>query len=193
MEIDEKELLKKYNDLYLEVIMRYKDHIEEKENLYVAELPRLIMPDDDTVRALAKTLTGKFQEYRYEENFLDAAKLAFEYVKNIIFNVSLPIQFWLKPAQTINYGAGDLFDKSVLLCSLLIALGNVSAKIIIVSGETERWFIVYFEFKEKVTAMNIEDGIKEYGRRDDLIAGLGLENTDRSAYEFNDKMYIDIA
>ena len=195
MGMDENELLKKYNDLYLEIIMKYKSHIEEHENLYVAELPSLISPNDEVVKGLAASFTSKFQDYKYENNFYDVAKLIFEHVKNVILPVSLPIQFWLKPSQTITYGAGDLFDKAVLLCSLLISLGNLSTKIIIVVKESERSFIVYFEFKEILVAMNIEGGIKEFKTKEELIKSLGIDekSDDVTAYEFNDKMYIDIA
>lgn len=192
--MDETDLLKKYNSLYLGIIMKYKEYIEEQEGLYVAELPKLVTPFDESVKGLATIISSKFPDYNYDENFNDAAQLSYDYVKNSVANVSLPIQFWLRPSQTINYGAGDLFDKGVLLCSLLEALGNPSTKIIIVIGESHRSFVVYFEFKEKVTAINVESGIAAFQDREELLRSLGVkEDGDISAYEFNDRMYNDIA
>jgi hypothetical protein len=195
MHMDENELLKKYNDLYLEIIMKYKGHIEEHESLYVAELPTLVTPNDELVKGLAASFSSRFQDYKYEDNFPDAAKLAFEHVKAAIVPVSLPIQFWLRPNQAIKYGAGDIFDKAVLLCSLLIALGNPSTKVIIVVRENERSFLVYFEFKERLVAMNLEDGSNEFGTKDEMLRSLNIDekNDEITAYEFNDKMYIDLA
>ena len=192
--MDETELLKKYNSLYLEIIMKYKDYIEEQEGLYVAELPKLVTPSDESVKGLAAIIASKFQDYNYADNFYDAAQLSYEFVKDSITSVTLPIQFWLRPGLTINYAAGDVFDKAVLLCSLLIALGNPSTKIIIVIDENRRSFVVYFEFKEKVTAIDLEKGISTFGVRDELLKSLGVEEDgEATAYEFNDRMYNDIA
>lgn len=192
--MDENELLKKYNSLYLEIIMKYRSHIEEHENLYIAELPKLITPQDEVVKGLADRLAEKFPEYKYDNNFYDAAKDAFKFVKDSIATVSLPVQFWLTPAQAITNSAGDTFDKAVLLCSLLIALGNVTSKVIIAAGEAERQTLVYFELGQIVVSMDLEDGISEYGSKEELLAKLGVkDDEDLSVYEFNDKMYVDIA
>lgn len=43
------------NNLYLAVISRYKEYIEEKEGLSVAELPTLVTPNSEKV---AKRPTG---------------------------------------------------------------------------------------------------------------------------------------
>ncbi len=192
--MDETELLKKYNGVYLDIITKYREYIEEQENLYVAELPKLVMPSDDSVRALATTIASKFNEYIYDQNFPDAANLAYGYVRDSIANVTLPIQFWLRPGQTIALGAGDLFDKAVLLCSLIIALGNPSARIIIRIDESARRMLVYFEFNGGVTAMDLEKGVSKFGGRDALLKALAITGEgEATAYEFNDKMYIDLA
>jgi hypothetical protein len=129
--MEDTELLKKYNQLYLEVILRYKEYIEEKESLYVAELPKLVVPENEDVVNIANRIKNSMPSYNYNDNYYDSARLAYSYVKDEITLANLPIQFWLTPDETIKCGAGDIFDKAVLLCSLLIALGDVSAKIII--------------------------------------------------------------
>ncbi len=194
MRMDESsEILKKYNSLYLEIIMKYREYIEEQENLYVAELPKLVTPEDGSVKAIAGSIASKFQEYDYEENFPDAAQLAYEYVRDSIAGVTLPIQFWLRPSQTISYGAGDIFDKSVLLCSLLIALGNPSTKVIIAVSDSRRSFAVYSEFGGKIIAIDMEKGINRYDTKEILLKSLGIrEEGEATAYEFNDRMYIDV-
>ncbi len=192
--MDEIELLKRYNGLYLEIIMKYKEYIEEHEGLYVAELPRLVTPSDESVKGAAALISSKFPGYRYESDFYNAAQLAYEYIRDSIANVTLPVQFWLKPSQVISHAAGDLFDKAALLCSLLIALGNPSAKIVIVIGENRRSFVVYFEFASRVTAIDIEKGVSSHESREALLSSLGIGSEgEATAYEFNDKMHIDIA
>lgn len=188
------ETLKRYNQLYLEIIMRYKEYIEENENLYVAELPKLITPDNESVVGLANKIKSQFPIYNYNENFPDAVRIAYSYVKDNILLVNLPIQFWLKPEEVIRCGAGDIFDKATLLCSLIIALGNVSTKLIIKVEENEREFVVYSEFNNGIIAVDLERGVKEYKSREELLKAMGVyeENEEMNVYEFNDKMYNSI-
>ena len=191
--MDENDALKAYNNIYLEIIMRYKEQIEEKEGLYLADLPKLVTPSDENVILLAKEIQGNFPVFNYDENFPDAARLTYEYVKNKITLISLPIQFWLRPAQTIRYSAGDVFDKAVLLCSLLIAMGNISSRIIVVAKETERTFIVYAEFKKRLIVIDLEKGVRDFPNLDEVLKELNVDgDEDTAAYEFNDKMYRDI-
>ncbi len=191
--MDDTDALKAYNNIYLEIVMRYKDQIEEHESLYLADLPKLVTPTDENVILLAKDLKGNFPVFNYDENFPQAAELAYGYVKNNIKQISLPIQFWLRPAQTIKYAAGDIFDKAVLLCSVLIALGNVSSRIIVVARETSRRFIVYAEFKGRLITIDLDKGIRDMVSIEDLLKELNVNSDEETtAYEFNDKMYRDI-
>jgi len=193
MGMDDSESLKTYNNIYLEIIMRYKDDIEIKEELHMADLPRLVTPSDESVGLVSKDIQSKFPAYNFEQDFPEAARLAYEYVRNNIAQVYIPIQFWLKPAQTIRFSAGDIFDKAVLLCSILVALGNVSSRIIVVARDAERIFIVYSEFAGRIIAIDVEKGIKEYQNIDELLRELKVDDAENTtAYEFNDKMYRNI-
>ena len=195
--MDEIGLLKAYNGIYLEIITRYKEYIEGKEGLYLTDLPRLVTPADEPVVLLAKELEGNFPIYNYEDNFEDAMKLAYAYIRDKIAPISLPIQFWLKPAQAIRYEAGDIFDKAVLLCSLLIAMGNVSSRVMVIVKNSDRHFIVYSEFKDRIIGIDMESGLNEYKNMGELLEKNGVnknaENDEETtAYEFNDKFYRDI-
>lgn len=190
----EDKLLEKYNSLYLEIIMRYKEYIEERETLHVAELPTLVTPSDEAVISRVKNIKAMFASYNYDVDFPEAAKEAAWYVGKRIIAASLPIQFWLKPRQTIELEAGDAFDKAVLLCSILIGLGNVSSKIVTVMGGEGRRLAVYCEFKDRLLLFDTEGGSSEFGTKDELLSGLGMgKSEDITAYEFNDKMYNDLA
>ncbi len=192
--MSEEESLKKYNGLYLEIIMRYKDAIESGEKLYVAELPKLITPQDEAVVSLAKSITSAFPSYKSEQDFYDAAKQAHKYVKDKITTLSPPIEFWLKPNQVLSLEAGDVFDKAVLLCSIMVAMGNVTTKILVVTKKANEEFLVYCEFKDKILAVNPEGNITEFQSKQELLDKMGVrEDADITAYEFNDKMYNDLA
>jgi hypothetical protein len=187
------ELLKKYNLLYLEIIMRYRDYIETNENLSVAELPKLVTPEDESVVSFANSIKSTFSTYSFDQNFREAAEKAYSYIKNTISEAMLPIEFWLSPSQVIKSSAGDLFDKAVLLCSLLIALGNISTRVVVVTKPEERRFVVYCEYKEKIIAFDVQNGAFEVSSKEELLNKLKInEGEETTAYEFNDKTYSDL-
>ncbi len=191
--MEDEELLKKYNMLYLEMLLRYKEEIEKGEMLYVAELPKLVTPQDEAVLAVVNNIKSSFASYAFDDNFYDAAMKAQAYINTSVSGVSAPVQFWLTPGEVIRIGAGDTFDKMVLLCSMLVCLGNVSAKIITVVNAGTSKPAVYCEFHSKLLLMKPEGSISEFSSRQELLAAQGVsEDPDTSAYEFNDKMYSSI-
>lgn len=192
MDGEDAETLRRHNSVYLTVLMRYKEYIEEKESLYVADLPRLVTPGDSAVVAACRNITNSINSYDYEKDFSTAAKMAYDYI-NSIASISLPIQFWQKPGETISNGAGDPFDKAVLLCSMLIALGSIGSKIVVAIRGESRSIMVYSEFKGKILALDLEKGKRQLDNRDVLINEITSKGSEEvNAYEFNDKMYINI-
>ncbi len=184
--------LSNLNEVYLAIISRYKDYIEEKESISVAELPTLVTPNGETVSRKAGEIKAEFQDYFFDKDFYDAAMKAFNFVKDKVATVVLPVQFWLTPEETLNFMVGDLMDKNVLLCSLLIRLGNPSTRVFVISKGGDKRTFIYFEFSGKVYVLDLDDGIKEYAGRDEMIEAQKLDD-DTTAYEFNDKLYIDVS
>ena len=177
--------------LYLAIISRYKDYIEEKEELSVAELPTLVTPRAEDIVSKADEIKAGLSPYFYDRDFIAAARLAFDFVKDYIDEVTLPVQFWLAPEETMRFKAGDRMDKSILLCSLLIALENHSAKVFMLIRDNERKTCVYFDFFGMVTVMDFKDGISEYRSRDEMLEKFAI-TADDTAYEFNNRSYADI-
>mgnify|MGYP001626404361 FL=1 len=188
------EELKRNNKLYLTILMRYKDYIEENESLNVAELPRLITPEDPQITAFVNKIKDNFPNFSYEKNFYEVALMLHKHVKEEIAIVNLPVQFWLMPSETITIGAGDLIDKATLLCSELIALGNITAKVIIKVNENERRIGVYCEYNGKISYFDIDDGAYVFDNKEEMLKSLGIKQGNNvSAYEFNNHMYNDLA
>jgi hypothetical protein len=185
MDTEDINLLRKYNDLYLEIILRYKEQIEEKETLYASDLPTLVSPHSESVVSLAAEFKG--ERYDPDKDFIEAAKKAYDYVRDKITNVNLPIKFWLKPEQVIKHSAGEHFDRYILLCSLLLALGNYTSKVIVAENEQGIRPAVYFIFSEIAYMVDFEEGIKEFEGKEHILGY--LKNNSLSIYEFNDKSY----
>ncbi len=182
----------KLNQIYLLIISKYKEYIEEKEELSVAELPTLVMPKAKAVSRKAEEIRNAFRNYSYEINFKDAASKAFQFVSLEIDDINLPLQFWLTPEETMRFMGGDITDKNILLCSMLIALGNPSSKVLVVINGSERKIAVYYEFGGGIVAFDTVGGsMNSFETRDALLESLSI-GEDTTAYEFNDQMYIDI-
>ena len=189
----ENDRITKLNQLYFLIISKYKDYIEEKEEISVAELPRFVMPQSGFVAKKAAELKEKFTNYTYDKDFADAALTAFHFVRDETEDIVLPLQFWLSPEETLKFMGGDITDRNILLCSLLIALGNPSSKVIIVTDDSKRAVKAYYEFNNSIRMFDIENGTSaEFAAKDDMIKSLNL-NDESIAYEFNDQMYVDIA
>ena len=181
------------NNIYLLIISKYKDYIEEKEALSVAELPTLVTPKAAMVARKAADIKSEFDNYDYDANFYDAGMKAFDFVSRGIGSTALPIEFWLMPEETLRFMLGDVTDKSILLCSILIALGNPSSKVVVVSRDSMRSIYVYYEFGGSVVMMDVENGkVEKFGNKDDMLKAFSLDD-ESAAYEFNDQMYVDIS
>lgn len=181
----------KLNELYLAIISRYKEYIEEKEEISVAELPRLVTPRGINVIEKVGEIRSAFDPYVYENNFSQAAKIAYDFVHAKVREINLPLQFWLTPDETIKFMAGERIDISILLCSMLISLGNPSSKVLVLIKDRRRDAYVYFSFSGRYYMINIEKGISSYATHEEMIASLEIKN-EETAYEFNDKSYADI-
>jgi hypothetical protein len=178
------------NQLYIAIISRYKEYIEEKEGLSVAELPTLVMPTNQKVKEKVDEIKSGFLNYNYENDFTEASTRVYQFVNKNIAEIVLPLQFWLTPDETLAFMLGDVMDKNILLCSMLVALGNPSAKVFVKMSENTKKVFVYYEFKNVV--YTLDEGIKEFnGGKEEMLKSLNM-NEETVAYEFNNQMYADI-
>lgn len=181
------------NNIYLLMLSKYKDYIEEKEELSVAELPMLVTPKAALIARKAGDIKDAFENYDYDSNFYDASIRVFDFVSKDIGDITLPIEFWLMPEETMRFLLGDVTDKSILLCSLLIALGNPSTKVVVVSRDSMRNIYVYYEFGGYLVMMDVENGrLVRLNGKDEMLKTFNLDD-ESTAYEFNDQMYADIS
>ncbi len=180
------------NGLYLSIISRYRDHIEQSEHLSVAELPKLITPRSELVAKKAEEIKNGFGVYSYNSSFLEASVKAFAFVRDEIEDAVMPLEIWLLPDETMTFRLGDIVDRNTLLCSLLIAMGNPSSKVFVYSRGAARRVFTYHIFKEKIYTMEFGKEPQEYSSREKMLKSMKIDD-DATVYEFDDKMYIDVA
>ena len=109
-----------------------------------------------------------------------------------IDEVVLPVQFWLLPEETLSFMMGDLLDRNILLCALLVGLGNPSAKVFVKIKGSARDSFVYCEFSNRVYVMDMGSTIREFDDKKAMVDSLGIDD-ETTAYEFNNQSYADVA
>ncbi|MEK6942175.1 MAG: transglutaminase-like domain-containing protein [archaeon] len=121
--------------LYSLLLNKYSDLINEFEKKTVGEIKAMVNADDLTVQSLVQDF--KKEGYSFEKDYFEAARKAFAFISNeIIFvHVDLDINFWLSPKEIMNKKVGDDEDLAVFLCSLLCALGDKKAEVVIAELE----------------------------------------------------------
>ncbi|MFH1663718.1 MAG: transglutaminase-like domain-containing protein [archaeon] len=131
-EIDEKQLEKELKfRLYSFLLEKYGEIINEKEKKTIGEIKGLIDPDDLSIQSILAELISK--NYSFEKNYLSIAREAYDFVvKEISFVESdVRINFWLTPMEIIKQKIADDEDMAVFLCTLLYALGDEKAFVVI--------------------------------------------------------------
>ncbi len=170
--------------LYSLIIERYRDKIEEGEQKTVSDLKGMVQPHDPKVAKIRDSITEQFHPYVYEENFLSAAKMAFEFVCSFR-TMSAPLPFWLGFADMEELMAGDEMDKSLLLCSLLRSLGSENSKVFVTDSRNS---YVLFQFSGKsFVADHSQKGLLEKESGAEALSCL----KGKIMYSFNDKEYED--
>ena len=163
------------------IIDRYRELIEAQEQRSVSDLKGAVQPRNERIAAMRESLAEGFHPYVYEEHFMQAAKMAFEYVSSFR-TLSLPVSFWLDFTEMQQLMAGDEIDKSILLCSLLRSLGSESAKVVVTDSRNS---YVLFEFSGRnFVADHSQKEIVEKPEGASVLKGKPL-------YSFNDKEYED--
>jgi hypothetical protein len=180
------------NQLYLGIISRYKEYIEEMEHISIAELPSLVTPKKELIVKKADEIKNTFEDYSFDIHFYEASINAFAYVRDSVLETTMPVQFWLTAEDTLKFGIGDTIDRNILLCSLLSALGNPSARVLVSIRGDIRKILTYYELNKRVYILDLSSGFHKLGSKEILIKSLNLDEKS-TAYEFNEGQYNEIA
>ena len=216
--MDEIDELKAKLAVYRKLIERYSEEITQGEQKTIPELKEMVVPNDSAVREVKKKILGELgfaqeaekgeripsteiqpNHYRYEKDFLAAAEKAYNAAQAFkrVHN-DLPVSFWLKPREMVELDIADAFDRAILLCSLLISLGCENCKVRVL--DLEEGFkhpTVAFAYNEKQYLMDPMQECSAYayhGKLSEVLKSYTYEGRKalKSAYEFNDKEYLEL-
>jgi len=187
----ELEVIKRRESIYRKIIERYRELIEAGESKSIPELRSLVRPQSSSVLELKEKLTREFKPYEYERDFLAASQKAYEFVKDEIKTEHVNIEFWLSPKDILELSTADEMDKAILLCSLLIALGNKGAKVVVEMKGGLKHAFVMFSFGNRYYLFDPVHDINLAGSKEILEAQISTERDEENkiVYEFNDAEY----
>ncbi|MEW6328711.1 MAG: hypothetical protein AB1468_01205 [Candidatus Micrarchaeota archaeon] len=175
--------------VYKKILARYHEQIEKNEYKTISELRALVNPSNPAVQETSAKIREEFHPYIYDNDFLAAAEKAYDFIKNDIKDVALPLDFWLSPEDILELRAADETDKAIFLCSLLVALDNADARVV-VETNGERHVFVIFEFNGIFYLMDPVHDVRLEGAREEVLKAYFADRAgNRLVYEFNDRVY----
>ncbi|MFH1221950.1 MAG: hypothetical protein V1492_02595 [Candidatus Micrarchaeota archaeon] len=114
--------------IYLLMLGRYKDLINEKETKTITEIRSLINPRHPFIEQLRKKMIP--EDYSYEKNFSTALSKAVEYMR-AIETCEFAVSFWMTFEEMDKLEAADTPNKSLLFASLLRSFGAESTRVLV--------------------------------------------------------------
>lgn len=183
------------NRLYKLLLEKYAETINEKEKRTIGEIKALVNAEDLTIQSIASDL--KKQEYEFPENYLETAQKTLDFVQKEINYVEpeINLNYWLATKEIFSSKVGDDEDISVFLCSLLFALGDEKAAVIIAELNNLRTHaFVATEFNQKFYILDASQkheleqfsGTKEEALKKYYFKGAKIK---RFLYKFNNSTY----
>jgi hypothetical protein len=117
--------------LYELLLRKYSDLINEFEKKTVGEIKSMVDRENLTVQSLGQRFAG--ENYSFDRNYEAAVSRALEFISTEISYVKsdIDLNFWLTPNEILEKMVGDDEDIAVLLCSVLFALGDEKAEVVI--------------------------------------------------------------
>jgi len=121
--------------LYSLLLKKYANLINASEKKTIGEVKALINPNDLTIQAIISNF--KPEPYNFEFDFLSTAEKIFNFLKKEIdfVKADIDLSYWLTPAEIMKAKVADDEDLAVLFCSILYALGDENAFVVIAELE----------------------------------------------------------
>jgi len=183
------------NKLYRLLLEKYAETINEKEKRTIGEIKALVNAEDLTIQSIASDL--KKQGYSFPQDYLETAKKTLGFVQKEIGYVEpeINLNYWLTTKEIFSSKVGDDEDLAVFLCSLLLALGDEKAAVIIAELDNLRTHaFVTTEFQNKFYILDASQKhtLEQYsGTKEEALEKYSFKSAKirRFLYKFNNTMY----
>lgn len=121
--------------LYKLLLDKYSSLINEKETKTVGEIKALVNADDLTIQGIASQ--HRPENYDFSRDYPQSAENAYNFICGEISYIpsDLGLDIWLSPNEILSAKIADDSDLAVLLCSVLYALGDEKAEVVVAELE----------------------------------------------------------
>jgi len=177
--------------LYEALLKKYRDLINEKEKKTVGEIKGLVDKEDLTIISFIERF--KNENYEFEKDYLSVLKKCYEFVVSEITYAKLDFElnYWLSPAEILKYKVGDDEDIAIFLCSIMFALGDENAAVVVFEMEDfSTHAVVITEYKEKFILLDATQKVefeKYIGEKEKVLENYRFKEKKikRPVYKFN--------
>ncbi len=181
--------------LYKLLLQKYSKLINEKEKRTIGEIKGLVNAEDLTIQSILSDL--KPEDYSFEQHYIETAKKALDFVTTEIQYVEpeLNLNYWLSPKEIFSEKVADDEDLAVFLCSMLLALGDEKAAILICELDNLRTHaIVITEFQGKFILLDPSQkhAFEQFqGKKEEVLQRYSFQEAKikRFLYKFNHSSY----
>jgi len=181
--------------LYKLLLEKYAEIINQKETRTIGEIKALVNPEDLTIQSIISDIKGK--EYSFPKDYTEAAQKILQFVQREINYTELEVNlnYWLSPKEIFSSKVGDDEDLAVFLCSLVLALGDENASVIIAeldSLKTHAFVVTEFQNKFIILDPSQAHGLESFsGTKEQALQKYSFQGAKikRFLYKFNSSTY----
>ena len=177
--------------LYEALLKKYRELINENERKTVGEIKGLVNKEDLTVLSFIDQFKPK--EYNFERDYLDVLKKCYEFVvKEISYaKLDFELNYWFDASEILKYKVGDDEDIAIFLCSVMFALGDNNAAVVVFELEDySTHAVVITEFGGKFILLDATQKVefeRFIGRKEEVLEKYRFKGKriKRPVYKFN--------
>jgi hypothetical protein len=177
------------------LLQKYADVINEREKRTIGEIKALVDGNDLSIQSLAQDFKGS--NYSFENDYEKVLNEVYNFaVSEISFvDADLNLNYWMSPKEVLEQKIADDEDFAVFLCSLMKALGDNSAEVVIAELDSLRTHaFVTTNMGEKFFILDPAQGktFDEYsGKKEEVVAKYSFngKKIKNFLYKFNSEKY----
>jgi len=177
------------------LLQKYADIINEREKRTIGEIKVLVDGTDLSIQSLAQDFMGA--HYEFESEYEQALRETYKFVIDEIsfVNIDLNLNYWMSPKEVLEQKVADDEDFAVFMCSLMKALGDDKAEVIIAELENLRTHaFVTTELNQKFLLLDPSQnkGFDDFfGKKADVLSKYSFngQKIKTFLYKFNSDKY----
>ncbi|MDO8627547.1 MAG: hypothetical protein Q7K42_03715 [Candidatus Diapherotrites archaeon] len=181
--------------LYEALLKKYQDLINNIEKKTVGDIKALVNKNDLTIQSFLQQFIP--EKYLFKEKYLEVLEKVYNFLKQELdfTKVDFNLNFWLSPQEILKNKIAEDEDVSVFLCSIMHALGDEKASVLIVEmSNLKSHAFVISEFDGQFVLLDLSqktDFVKFFGEKEKVLEEFSYQEQKikKLLYRFNNNEY----